>query len=119
MSSVDADFAAADEMFSEAFGVSVTYVRGVGETELTAEVQLQDYDIGGPDVAATVVQSRDYLLSASDLSLTPRPGDQIKETIGGVVKLFEVMPIAARPCWQWTDSQDRKMLVHTKYAGTE
>ena len=109
-------------MFAEAFGVSVTYVRGASETELTAEVQLQDYEISGDGGMATVVQSRDYLLTASELSFTPddpRVGDQIKETIGGVVKLFEVMPIGQRPCWQWADTSQRKVLVHTKYAGTE
>ncbi len=119
MSSVDADFAAADAMFAEAFGVLVTYLRGVDETVLTAEVQLHDYEISSQGGTVTVVRSRDYLLSASDLGLTPRVGDQIKETIGGVVKLFEVMPIGDRPCFEEADPSQRKLLVHTKYAGNE
>ncbi len=119
MSSVDADIAADDEMFSEAFGVSVTYVRGEGETELTAEVDLYDQRRSGPDGAETTSQVRGYTITATDLAFTPRVGDQIKETIGGVVKLFEVLPIDDGRCFKWVDAGERKMLVHTKYVGTE
>ena len=119
MSSVDADFAAADAMFAEAFGVSVTYVRGASETELTAEVQLYDQRKSGPDGAETSSQVRGYTMTATDLGLTPRPGDQIKETIGGIVKLFEVLPIDDGRCFKWVDAGERRLLVHTKYVGDE
>ncbi len=119
MSSVDADFAAADAMFAEAFGVSVTYVRGASETPLTAEVELYDQRTSGPDGAEITSQVRSYTITAADLALTPRSGDQIKETIGGVVKIFEVLPIDQGRCFKWVDGGERRMLVHTKYVGTE
>ncbi len=119
MSSVDADFAAADAVFAEAFGVSVTYVRGESETVLTAEVDLYDQRKSGPDGAEIISQVRGYTITAADLSLTPRPGDQIKETIGGVVKLFEVLPIDQRRCFKWVDAGEQRLLVHTRYVGTE
>jgi len=115
--SFDTDFAAADSMFAEAFGVSVSYVRGASTTTLTAEVQLNEYKESGPEGGEIVVESRDYLITKADLSVTPRVGDQIKETIAGVVEIFEVMPVDGRE--YRSDVAKRKLLVHTKYAGSE
>ena len=118
MSLGDAEFSAAAPYYAEMYGVEVVYVRGASQETITAEVQLNENRVNGPDGAEITVRSRDYLITAADLSITPQVGDQIKQTIGGTVKIFEVMPVDNR-CFEEVDSQEEQLLVHTKYAGSE
>lgn len=119
MSSADTEFAESDSYFAETFGLSVTYVRGEDETTLTAEVELNDYQIMSEDGIATTAQIRDYLITASDLGITPRSGDKIKQTIDSVVHFFQVMPLDEGPVYKEVDTIKSKILIHTKYIGTE
>lgn len=119
-SAFDADFEAADDLFAEAFGVSVVIRRSDSDSgTVTAEVVIRDYTVFDQDGLHTVAQYRDYLIAASDYDFgsgaaTPRPGDRISETIGSVACTFELMPIGTRPAGEWADVNGTRWLVHTK-----
>jgi hypothetical protein len=120
VSGFDDDFAAADEMFAEAFGVSVEYLVG-GEiaSTATAEVSLAKRETRDSYGAVQTIDSRDYLFTNSELTqggvqIVPESGHRIREVIGGVVRVFEVMEIAGGPCWEAVDPDGRKIIVHTK-----
>ena len=122
MPAFDTDFALADDLFAEAFGVPVTYARGSDTVSITAEVVLASYEATGPTGGQTRAQPRGYLVTVADLilsgsSITPRSGDKIRETILGIVEEFEVMPLGDRPCHEDADAGRTKWLVHTKYVG--
>jgi hypothetical protein len=116
VSAFDDDFAAADEMFAEAFGVEVDYlVAGVViAAGQTAEVSLQQYKTADSFGALQTIVSRDYTFLAADIGREPESGHRIQETLGGVLKTFEVMPIEGGPCWQPIDADNRRIVVHTK-----
>ena len=114
MSSFDDDFAAAESMFAEAFGDAVIYVAGATEIAWTAEVVLSKHEVTDDYGATTVVVSRDYIGDASALGVVPVDGHRIMQTIGGVLKTFEVMPIAGKKCWESADPDGRQIVVRTK-----
>jgi len=112
------DFAAVADMFIEAFGVSVVYVipasSGDTEIELTARVSLQSHTgINGYGITETIV-SRDYLVTAADLSVTPEAGHYIRETIAEEVRSFELMAMENAPCYEPADADYRELVLHTK-----
>jgi len=118
----DDDFAAADTMFAEAFGVSVTYVRGATELPVTAEVEAHGYETSGEDSARTIGQPRAFRIPASvllvgGLPITPRNGDVIKQTINGTVEQFEVMAGGGRPVAERLDPDWLDWLIRTQYVG--
>lgn len=115
MSGFDDDFAAADEIFAEAFGVSVEYLIG-GEIAATAsaEVSLAKRETRDSYGAVQTIDSRDYLFTASELTQVPKSGHRIREVVSGVARVFEVMEIAGGPCWEAVDPNGRKIVVHTK-----
>lgn len=122
MSAFDSDFEYAEAMFDEVFGVSVTLVRGAAEAIITATPSMRDYLVEDADGIVTTIHSRDYAIDADPIvagvEIVPRPGDQIKETIRGVVNVFEVMGIGTRPAVEWADTNGTRLLVHTKRIGT-
>jgi hypothetical protein len=114
VSAFDDDFAAVDGMFAEAFGVDVTYMVESVEHSWTAEVVLQQHETTDERGAKTTVTSRDYIGSAAELGVTPEAGHRIIETIEGVARTFEVMPVAGAPCWEPAGESGRQILVRTK-----
>ena len=71
---------------------------------------------------------RSFAFDAADLDfgegpVMPETGDQVLETIGGVVCVFEVMPpTTGQLAWDWIGPfrQDgARFLVHTQLTGTE
>jgi len=101
---------------ANAAGVSVTYVRGATELSLTAIVGrtvFSSINEGGPRVE---FGDRDYLIEAADLTLgEPAIGDRIKETIDGVLTMFEVMtPNTGEPAYRWSDAAHTRWRIHVK-----
>ncbi len=124
MPAFDDDFAAADEMFAESFGGTVTYVRGNSEIEVTAEAVLHDYEVTDHRGAITPVRSRDFVIAVAalvigDEEIEPRGGDVIKETINGSIERFQVMPLGDRQAAEHTDTSGTSWLIHTKHIGSE
>ena len=67
---------------------------------------------------------RDYLISAAKLVLggvqvEPQAGDQIRETVGDAVHVYEALAPGGEPAWRWSDPHRRMLRVHAKHVGTE
>ena len=121
----DDDFAAVDGILAEVFGGAVSIHRGsISTPDVTAEAVSRDYESVDADGFATVVNARDYVVNVQDYRLgsivtDPRAGDHIKEVIGGITHVFEVLPVANRPAREWVGNHHAQWLIHTKLIGTE
>lgn len=101
----------------------VVYVRGGEQVVVRATIgrtllKLDDGH-GGVRIEWT---DRDFLILAADLVLsgapaTPRRGDQIRETVGAVTQIFEVMAPGQEPPWRWSDPFRTLLRIHTKHVG--
>lgn len=103
------------ERLKESAGRSMSYTQGnttlATVTGVPSAKIYHSFDNG----AETLVHSLDWIVSADDVALTPRPGDRITETLGGVEYIYEVMPIDDdRPCCEWHDNARKLLLIHTK-----
>jgi len=90
---------------------------------VTAEVVNDDYESFEAYGSETVAKSRSFIFDIADYKIngvvvTPASGDQIQETIAGIVHTFEVMPIGSSPCYEWVGTQKPQWKVHTKFVGT-
>lgn len=116
----DANLATADALHAEMFGVEVDYVRASSTIEaVTARVGLREYELTERGGAVTVATVREYIILKTDLTIDeaaiePRSGDRISETVGGVVRTFEVMPMANRLCVEEDDVDGRLWRIRTK-----
>lgn len=120
-SSFDADFAAADALMAEVFGVPVGIRRmGNDPTTVTAEVTVTDYEVPNEQTGLTeIIQFRDYLIPVADyqvggIVVEPRDGDRLLESIGGADCEFVVVPVGKRPAAEWHDLARNRWLIHTK-----
>lgn len=118
--SLGADFAAADDLFAEAFGEEVTLLRGAAEvTGVTAELT-SDQDQGQrDDQAVETFVVTDFAIAVEDYDfgegpVEPRRGDRIKRKIGDVTHTYEVLPIPAGNVCRRTPSE-HAWLIHTKH----
>jgi len=105
-------------------GVAVTYWRGDTSLPITAAPASERYTVHDGDGVPQQVFMRDYLFAAADLDfgqgvVEPERGDRIKEQIGGVVKVFEVMPLGTEPAWRYMGAPQVAVRVHTKQVGAE
>ena len=119
MANFDDDWAAVAGVFPEVFGDTVTYTRGANSVAVTAEVQLNQYEIMDYEGLSSTITSRDYLIAAADLVLSgseiaPRAGDRITETIRGTAQTFEVMPLGDKKEYEQADKDGLYLLIHTK-----
>ena len=69
-------------------------------------------------------RSRDYLILAADLDvgagpIEPAAGDQIRETVGSAVKVYEVLSPGDAPVWEWSDPHFVTRRIHTKLVDEE
>jgi len=122
MSAFDDDFAAVDVMFAEAFGVTVSFVRGATVLTVVAEVDSHSYDVGAEEVARIVGQPRAFRIPVASLviggvPIEPRNGDVIIQTIGSTLEQFEVMALGDRPAAERLDPDWNDWLIQTKYVG--
>ena len=109
-----------DDLLAEAFGVSIVVSDGINSVALTARVaaaNAQTIDAGG--AVAVEEGIRDYLIAAAELSLggatvKPARGMTVAETIAGVGRKFEVLPISGQHCYAEADPGGKTLLVHTK-----
>ena len=104
--------------------VPATYVRGDASVELMATVgrtifeQRDDYGV------IEKTESRDFLVRAEDLVLEgdpalPERGDQVRETDGGKVFVYEVMAPGKEPHFRYSDPYRKTLRIHTKHVETE
>ena len=70
------------------------------------------------------VESRDFLVRTADLDLgagpiLPRAGDQVRETVGLSVFVYEVNAPGGQPPFRYSDPYRRVLRIHTKHIATE
>lgn len=103
----------------------VTYQRGTEQVTVPATIgrtllKLDD-GFGGVRMEWT---DRDFLIHAAELVLggspaLPARGDQVRETVGAVTFIYEVMAPGKEPAWRWSDPYRKLLRIHTKHLGTE
>jgi hypothetical protein len=69
------------------------------------------------------LESRDYLVDVSALvvngkQVEPKRGSQVRERIGNVVLVYEVMPFGGEPHFRWHDTYHTRYRIHTKHVKT-
>lgn len=103
---------------------SVLYRRGAEEKEVQATIGKTEFEQADDAGLIHRVESRDFLIRASDLDLgagptLPRTGDQVRETSGSQVFVYEVNAPGGQPPFRYSDPYRRVLRVHTKHIGTE
>ena len=105
----------------------VLYRRGTDEKEVQATIGKTEFeqvdDVGGAGLIHRV-ESRDFLVRTAELdlgagSILPRAGDQVRETVGTSVFVYEVNAPGGQPPWRYSDPYRRVLRIHTKHIGTE
>ena len=96
----------------------VTYARGISTAVVKATIGRTEYETDDGQVVRTEFTDRDFLILAADLILNglarlPEEGDQIRETQGTSVLIFEVMG------WRYSDPYRRTFRLEAKHVGTE
>ena len=101
-------------------GVSVTYQRGSDTVAITALVGDTRMELSA-DYGSTTITSRvrDYIVTAADLVLAtvtvePQAGDQVRETRGSTIYVFEVMSAGADEPFRPSDRHGNTWRIHTK-----
>ena len=102
----------------------VVYRRGTDEKEVQATVGKTEFEQADDAGLIHRVESRDFLVRAADLDLgagpiLPRAGDQVRETVGTSVFVYEVNAPGGQPPWRYSDPYRRVLRIHTKHIGTE
>lgn len=106
---------------------SVVYRRGTDEKEVQATIGKTEFeqvdDVGGAGLIHRV-ESRDFLVRTAELDLgagpiLPRAGDQVRETVGTSVFVYEVNTPGGQSPWRYSDPYRRVLRIHTKHIGTE
>jgi len=98
---------------------SVVYKRGPDRVTLNATKGKSHIEVEDDYGTRIETEITDFLVTASDLVLNeqttrPQVGDKIEETIDGVTRIYEVMPIVAEGHWRWSDSFNKTLRIHTK-----
>jgi hypothetical protein len=102
----------------------VLYRRGTDEKEVHATVGKTEFEQADDAGLIHRVESRDFLVRTTDLDLgagpiLPRAGDQVRETTGTNVFVYEVNAPGGQPPWRYSDPYRRVLRIHTKHIGTE
>lgn len=96
-------------------GVSVTYQHtGITAIALTVTASDQEYEVFTEESGNTLVNVREYIATTADLTTMPRKGGRVTETIGGVVCVFEVLPVGSKPCIERHDRAGIMTVIRTK-----
>ena len=98
----------------------ITYVAGATTATVLATIGRTEFEVVGEGGVMERTESRDFIVATADLSAAPARGDQIRETVGATVHLFEVMaPVQSAPPWRWADASRTAYRIHTRLVGTE
>jgi len=103
---------------------TVLYRRGADEKEVQATIGKTEFEQADDAGLIHRVESRDFLIRAADLDLgagptLPRAGDQVRETSGSQVFVYEVNAPGGQPPFRYSDPYRRVLRVHTKHISTE
>jgi hypothetical protein len=103
---------------------TVVYQRGTEAKEVLATIGKTEFEQADDAGLIHRVESRDFLVRAADLDLgagpiLPRAGDQVRETVGTQVFVYEVNAPGGQPPFRYSDPYRRVLRIHTKHIGTE
>ncbi|MCC6425708.1 MAG: hypothetical protein IT435_02685 [Phycisphaerales bacterium] len=103
---------------------AVVYQRGAEGKEVQATIGRTEFEQADEAGLIHRVESRDFLVRAVDLDLgsgptLPRAGDQVRETVGAQVFVYEVNAPGGQPPFRYSDPYRRVLRIHTKHIGTE
>lgn len=103
---------------------TVVYQRGAEAKEVLATIGRTEFEQADDAGLIHRVESRDFLVRAADLDLgtgpiLPRAGDQVRETVGTQVFVYEVNAPGGQPPFRYSDPYRRVLRIHTKHIGTE
>lgn len=103
---------------------TVAYQRGTDSKEVQATIGKTEFEQADDSGLIHRVESRDFLVRTEDLDLgagliLPRAGDQVRETVGTNVFVYEVNAPGGQPPFRYSDPYRRALRIHTKYIGTE
>ena len=102
----------------------VLYRRGTDEKDVQATIGKTEFEQADDAGLIHRVESRDFLVRTAELDLgagpiLPRAGDQVRETVGTSVVVYEVNAPGGQPPWRYSDPYRRVLRIHTKHIGTE
>ena len=98
----------------------IAYVNGATATNVLATIGKSEFEVVGEGGVMERIESRDFIVATADLLQTPARGDQIRETVGDTVFVFEVMaPVQSAPPWRWADAQRTAYRIHTRLVSKE
>lgn len=103
---------------------TVVYQRGSDAKELQATIGKTEFEQADEAGLIHRTESRDFLVRAADLDIgsgliLPRAGDQVRETVGTSVFVYEVNAPGGQPPFRYSDPYRRTLRIHTKHIGTE
>ena len=98
--------------------------RGTDEKEVQATIGKTEFEQADDAGLIHRVESRDFLVRTGDLDLgagpiLPRAGDQVRETVGLSVFVYEVNAPGGQPPFRYSDPSRRVLRIHTKHIATE
>jgi len=105
----------------ESMARTVTYVRGDDTVAVAATVGKTEFPVVGPDGVQSAVESRDYIINSVDLVLDgavviPQRGDQVRDTVNGVDRTYEVLSPGGTQHYRFTGPDNGLCRIHTKLA---
>ena len=108
-----------DQLLAHA-ATEVQYVRGLEQALVRATIGKTEFEIEDAAGAIERVQSRDYLIEATELVLggsriLPQVGDRIYESQGDQTFAYEVLSPGTQPCWRFSDPHRQLLRIHTKH----
>ena len=101
----------------------VLYRRGTDEKEVHATIGKTEFEQADDAGLIHRVESRDFLVRTAELDLgagpiLPRAGDQVRETVGTAVFVYEVNAPGGQPPFRYSDPYRRTLRIHTKHIDT-
>lgn len=102
----------------------VLYVRGEASAQVPATIGQTIFRLDDGAGATLRVESRDYLITASELVLAgqrslPQRGDRVEETEGDVTYVYEVTAPGDEPHWRYSDPYRLTLRIHTQQIDQE
>ena len=121
---LDRGLAFLDDQRHKHMSRTVVYQRGAEAKEVLATIGKTEFEQADDAGLIHRVESRDFLIRTADLDLgsgpvLPRAGDQVRETVGTQVFVYEVNAPGGQPPFRYSDPYRKALRIHTKHIGTE
>lgn len=103
---------------------TVEYECGGYRVSLAATLGRTMFEVDEGNGVLTQVESRDFLVKASDLVLDgqtvlPERGAKIRQTIGTVTHVYEVLAPKGQDVYKLADAHRNTLRIHTKHVDRE